>query len=329
MRQKIKTIILSVLLFTAIDSYAQSHTFMPGWCRLAKSGKNQVQGESAKFQCKVCDKEKEKEKDAKIAEDKRRADITSANYNAKKAALKKAADLKKAEDLKNAHSGEVLINGNNFSVNSVKTTKGKTKIISKKENSNSKLFSAKKLDLEGFTTSFILNENGDTIRSSSKWYACVWNRIISKANIPTNVIIVLYQEQGKVMNSKTYNWTKRERFALINSKGEELLEEKRISYLNYVGNDFFVYTFVNDNDNILLDFNSDNLDYLSDFGCGRIVVLFDYKLNKKYYFNESACIRINSQSNLKDGVLLEFVLGRYGKDKFIVNSKREYIKINN
>ena len=324
MKTTLKLLITIVLLLTINSIHAQSHDMSPGsTCRLIKTAVN-----SESRICPVCAAEDKKEKAAKLAEDKRRIQVIWDKAAADKIAKDKAWKDKQLADAKNAHSGEVYINGNTNATNSIKATKGTTKIISKKGNSKSKLFPAKKHDLEWLKTSFILNEVGDTIINSTKWVACKWNRVMAKEDIPTDVIIVIYQSQEKY-NSETYNSLTKERFALINSKGEELLEEKRISYLNYVGNDFFVYAFVNENDNILRDFNNNDEDYIQDDGCGRTVVLFDYKLNKKYYFDESYCIRSKFQPILEDGVLLEFSLGRYFKDKYIVNSNREYVKINN
>ncbi len=198
MKHTIKILFLSIFLAGATNSYAQTHTFKAGWCRYAKKDNGSVKGEVASFQCAACDNEDKKEQDAKIIENKRRADIAAANYKAKEAALKKAADLKKAEDLKNANSGEVFINDNvNTEVGSTSNIPIEDKIIvkSKKDNSGSKLHAITRGDgLTTYSVGLIGNEAGETVIASIKFYPVAWSTATNsnqelKNDIPKNVIV--------------------------------------------------------------------------------------------------------------------------------------------
>jgi hypothetical protein len=75
-----KLLILFVTIFCMNNLNAQTHTFMPGWCKLAKSTGKSAKSESAIHQCQVCDAKDKKEKDAKLAEDNRRAKVISDKY---------------------------------------------------------------------------------------------------------------------------------------------------------------------------------------------------------------------------------------------------------
>jgi len=328
MKTTIKLLFTMLLLLAISNVQAQSHTFATGWCKLAKSGG--VKGESASLECQACNAKDKKEIEAKNVENKRRDDAIVAKAKAEKEAYENARKAKQVEDAKKANSGKVYINGNTNNANSIKTTKGTTKLNLNKENSKSKLFPAKKLAKNGFETYFILNELGDTISNSTEKRAVNWNNDINKEDIPTNVIIVQYVGQGKYNpNRDYYNFTTPGRYTLINSKGEELLEEKKINSMNYLGNDFFTYTVVNENE---------DLNYFYDYqygnkGCGNTMVLFDFKLNKKYYFNTPSgrysCFA-PYKPNLENGNILGFIHSLSGKeDKYIINSKREYIKTSN
>ena len=112
-----KTTKLILILIIALISYgntnAQTHTFMPGWCKLAKSTGKSAKSESAIHECQVCNAKDKKEKATKLAEDNRRAKVISDKYKADKIASENTRKAKQLEDAKNAHSGEVLINVQN------------------------------------------------------------------------------------------------------------------------------------------------------------------------------------------------------------------------
>lgn len=320
--QKMKQILITILAVFFLNSVqAQSHIADANYgCRLKPKSLN-----TEKSLCPACQSIEKKEKEAKIAEDKRRADATVAKANAEKASRQRAAELKKAEDAKNAHSGEVVINGNKQMEtrgNSTKSDIGTTKWVSKKDNSSSKLFSAEKNNKEGLATSIILTELGDTISTSTQMFGQKWNEKIGKEGIPTDAIIVQYIEQKKGQNSQHYNLRSYKRYNIINSKGDELLKEERINFINYCGNDFFIYTYFPENkhgDTYGIEY------YGRTSSCqpSTVAVLFDYKLNKKYYFEGGGCFGGYFDPSLKDGKLLVF---SHGRQVYMVNSNREYVK---
>lgn len=98
--KKLKLMLLVLCTQFCINNInAQAHTFKHGWCKFAppsKSGKA-VQAEIASYVCQACNLKKEKEYAAKKVEDKRRADVAKANYEAIKAAEKKVTDDALAE----------------------------------------------------------------------------------------------------------------------------------------------------------------------------------------------------------------------------------------
>lgn len=313
MNHTIKILFLSIFLAGATNSYAQSHTFKAGWCRYAKKDKGSVKGEVASFQCAACDNEDKKEQDAKIIENKRRADIAAANYKARKDAEQKAADLKKAEDVKNAHSGEVLINDNvNTEVTPTTNVSIEDKMIikSKKDNSGSRLHAITRGNgLTTYPVGLIGNEAGETIMASSKFYPVDW--VIAtdrneelKNDIPKNVIIIEQVNFSKYI-SDAYNASSGRGFNLMNSKGEFLLTEKTINYMKYLGNDFFIFYYMDINDTHFLY-------YYNGYqwaGEGKNVVLYDHKLNKKYNYT-NLYGRISRGKCTGEDCLVKFSMGK-------------------
>ena len=73
-----------------LKSNENKHTFMPGWCKLAKPSKGSALSESAIHVCQVCNAKDKKEKDAKLVEDSRRAKVISDKYKADKIASENA-----------------------------------------------------------------------------------------------------------------------------------------------------------------------------------------------------------------------------------------------
>lgn len=99
---------LALLLVITFGVQAQSHIADANYaCRLKPKSLN-----TEKTLCPACEAKDKADKVAKAAEEKRRIAAAEARINAEREARQRAADLQKAEDKKNAHSGEVLINGN-------------------------------------------------------------------------------------------------------------------------------------------------------------------------------------------------------------------------
>ena len=333
MKHTIKILFLFIFLSGTTNSYAQTHTFKAGWCRYAKKDKGSVKGEVASFQCAACDNENKKEEDAKKIEDKRRADIAAANYKAKEAALKKAADLKRAEDLKNANSGEVFINGNvNPEIKSASNIPIEDKIIvkSKKDNSGSKLHAINASGYiyttgDAYPLGLIINEVGDTIIASDKFYPVDWfiatdRKEELKNDIPKNVIIVEEMFFSERSSSSGYNVSHHKGFNLMNAKGAFLLTEKTINYMKYLGNDFFIFYYMNQADESFLQY------YYGYYkGQGENIVLYDHKLNKKYNYLNSMHGLIGGQKCQGENCITRFVIG---KEQYQIGSDRIPYKSN-
>jgi len=118
-----KLILITILaVFCLNNVHAQSHTFMPGWCKFAKSNGRSAKSESAIHECHVCNAKDKKEKDAKLAENIRRTKVISDKYIADKLASEIARKAKLIEDAKNAHSGEVMINMPTYAKSTTKQT---------------------------------------------------------------------------------------------------------------------------------------------------------------------------------------------------------------
>jgi hypothetical protein len=118
-----KFILLLVLCsLGAVTAQAQSHNPGPNSnCLLNKN----VWLNSEKMVCPACEKKKENEKEARVAEDKRRMEALVAKAEADKIAFEKARLDKIAEDAKNAEASKVYINASPISANttSISTTK--------------------------------------------------------------------------------------------------------------------------------------------------------------------------------------------------------------
>ena len=337
MKNTIKFLFTIILLLAISNVKAQSHDMSPGsTCKLIKTKVN-----SESHICPACAAKDKKEKEAKVAENKRRDDAIVAKAKAENDARQAAWKAKQLEDAKNAHSGEVYINGNTINTNnanSIKTTKGTTKIISKKDNSTSKLFTIQKNLGLANTVSYILNESNDTISKSNEIFARGWEEGIEKDDIPTNVIIVQYVSQS-IYDGK-YTSTDYKYFNLINSNGEELLREKNINFLKYCSNGFFIYTYYDDS--YPMSQRENDKRWRDDYkGCGSKMVLFDMKLNKKFYFepnneygeNYFYCVDNINFSPKTDTDLFRFrhfvKTENFGGDyeNYIVNSNRQFVKI--
>jgi hypothetical protein len=232
---------------------AQTHTFMPGWCKLAKSTGKSAKSESAIHQCQVCDAKDKKEKDAKLAEDNRRAKVISDKYKADKIASENIRKAKQLEDAKNAYSGEVLINGNsNVAVKNIPSSKiyQSNKLqkiyfysINRHDNSNS----IPDNYFDNGNNGFIIN--GDTIFKKNEFKSCHGiasvplnnNPEINKYNFPPNIGIVILNEE-KIIPPRNGR-TSINRFAisdLVDSKGKRILNDDNISAILHFADDYFI-----------------------------------------------------------------------------------------
>jgi len=270
----IKILLFLAALFIGTISFAQSHnTTVGSSCKYAKNRCTNMEGCP---QCAACNADDKKEKEAKVAEVKKRNEKIWADAKAKKDAEQKAYQDKIAADEKKrkSESGEVLINAQPASktINNTSSVDGKTIVVSKKNFSTSTLYSKHSYNNKEDWT-FIVDKVGDTILKSTEFSAWDWDKSSSSAiylnssakNPPFNAVVVKFNSNG------AYN--------LINSKGEKLLEEDNIVNIKYCGNNFFMYAIGDLNNPESFDHDSYNL-------IGEKVILYDFELKKKYYFNK-------------------------------------------
>jgi hypothetical protein len=245
--------------------------------------------------CTGCLQRLEDDRLAKIAERKSREDALEARYKVEREAKQKALREELAKKRAANKSTEVLIN-NTPSPPSKPAPTPKTSAplkldYSKKDNTRSKLYARNASGPQG-SYGMILNEEGDTIvnksgspslKRVSEWsdrgtylynkqlsdrgaYGATYARLnIVDSEIPTDAVIVRLEDN--TMN-------------IMNSKAQLLLDDKDITQLYYCGNDFFVYFICpqeSGNNNIC--FQTSN-----NYG-GKSMVVYDYRLKKKYSFN--------------------------------------------
>lgn len=252
MTHTFKKLIFPILLLVTANSYAQTHTYKAGWCRYAKQTKGDVKGEVASFQCKACDKEKQKEEEVKNTESKKRADVATANYKAKKAADKKDADLKKAEDAKNAHSGEVLINGTKTATSKISTTKK----VEPKKTENHYFYSISPTSLYYLNSmaevsyqeqGFIVN--GDSIFTKKEFKKCAGlplrnnTDFKNELNFPPNIgIVILKEEKIITIKYSSGRTVEKKMFIsdLVDIKGNRLINDDEITFIIHFVDDYFI-----------------------------------------------------------------------------------------
>jgi hypothetical protein len=277
MKNTIKLLFTIILLLAISNVKAQSHDMSPGsTCKLIKTKVN-----SESHICPACAAKDKKEKEAKVAENKRRDDAivakAKAENDARQAAFKEEQRLKQ-EQYKKERDEKVVIDfpKNNMQQNTnsgTKTASENTILISKNDNSKSKLFSKTEY-INNQRWSLILNEIGEVILKSTDFSGYDWkenylginlNKMVN--DIPNNLAIVYFG------GSMEYN--------IINSKGEKQLDEKNITQIRYCGNNFFMYFTGN---GTMLDKFVENSYRLADDK----MILYDHQLKKKYVYEKIA-----------------------------------------
>lgn len=249
------TKLMLIVIFTQFcinNTNAQTHTFMPGWCKLAKSSGKSVKSESAIHQCQVCDAKDKKEKAAKLTEDNRRNQMIWDKAKADKIASENARKAKLLEDAKKAHSGEVLINGNkNIGLKNVPSSK--ISAINKLQKNyfySSNKFDDSKSFLNYFNlvyNSFIVN--GDTVFKKHEFKSChgIASELlnnhpeINKYNFPPNIGIVILNEEKTIPigNGRT-RAVKSPISDLVDIKGRRILNDDNITAILHLADDYFI-----------------------------------------------------------------------------------------
>ncbi len=267
-------LLCAVLFFCALLCFAQEHNTNCSKCRFYKKGPEV--GTSAKTSsecgCQACSKiTQEEEKTKKLAQEK----IDKAN--AEKVAAQNKANAEQSikenkEALEKNKSTNVVIN--NTSNTSTWTPPAgtqtlATKIMSKKDNTKSKLFSKQICD-NGTCYTLFFNEAGDTIMSSTE-YKHSYNQWAKGIDTPANIILVDLYDPTKQFPGMT----------LINSKGERLLGEQAY-YIQYGKDNFFICMACDDGGRNCFDMNSYSMLYADK------VIIYDVVTKQKHYFNKKA-----------------------------------------
>jgi hypothetical protein len=231
------TIVL--LLFMVQVANAQSHVSKSEYarynCRFAPKGWNNAEG---KLMCPACDKESEDARKKKIADDK----AASATHNLKNEKLKAenaiAFKKKQAEVTARNKVTEVHVTMGKMPVTA---TNKKTEIPVKKvpaKPGKDVLFFADypgSMSMSGKSLSYFLNENGDTVLKSKDYNSTFAAFGDNKNNFPKNVGIVILNEENTLTNGKT-----RKVADLVDLKGKRLFNNKSISTIFHLMNDYFV-----------------------------------------------------------------------------------------
>jgi hypothetical protein len=264
MKTPFKILFTIILLLAISNLQAQSHTFAPGWCKLAKAGG--VKGESAILECQVCNAKDKKEIEAKVAENKRRDDAIVAKAKAEREAFENARleKLRLAEaEAKRIKNEKVVIDFPKNQVDNKKNEQPKSNKIygMKKENYfyNTSwnwpniMFETAHDALKGDWSNARKSEgenglilNGKSIFNNGEFFQCIAlndpelvgekNYEDYKCNFPPNIAIVILNElMTSKISSKKFHIVD-----LINEKGERLLKDNTINQIIHFADDYFI-----------------------------------------------------------------------------------------
>jgi len=234
-----KLLSLLVLLFFVYTANAQSHVSKNEYarynCRFAPKGWNNAEG---KHMCPACAKENEDARKKKIAEDKAAYEagkIRNAQLRAESIANLKKLNKETAERNK---------------VTEVRVTMGKTSgvAVAKKPEVPVKKAPVKptkdvmffadypgSMSMSGNRLNYFLNENGDTVLKSKDYYSTFAAFSDNKNNFPKNMGIVVFNEENTLTNGKT-----RKIADIVDLKGKRLFNDKSISTIFHLKDDYFV-----------------------------------------------------------------------------------------
>ncbi len=249
-------------MFCLNSVYAQSHNPGPNSnCKLNKNYTPNIE----KISCPACDNNAKKEKAAKAAEDKRRADVIIAKANTEKEALNKAREDKLAEDKKNANSGKVYINGNTNVVTKNVTENKKTEVVENKKNYfYTLILTYGDRNEKGhpywlqhyFNTSSNLSKgfviDNDTLFRDNQFKKCIGSipqsptseafKVFKVLNFPPNIGIVILNEEKNITWTNSYG-THSKMYPisdLIDIKGNRLLNDDNITAILHFVDDYFI-----------------------------------------------------------------------------------------
>lgn len=293
-----------LLLFAIQNIQAQTHQMGANYnCKL-KKGNGNTEG----YPCEACTAKDKKEKDAKIAEDKRRFAAAQAEAEAKKAASEKVRLAKLAETEKNAESGKVYINGNK---NTVSTSSSAQPKLAKNVTDNTimvAIYNSYTL-VQGFE-----NEKKEILVKNNEWKETkTFSEISMTVNCPKNLGVVrLGDSYFNQFKDYTYHYD------IVNSKGEYLFNDKNIRSIYYINDgwlligvfesyNYYLYN-LNTKNKILLN-NLAGEDYKQLFGCHIFLPIFSETTKLGFWVEHMA-----EKSKLVKNNLLEWAPSKISEE---------------
>ncbi|RBQ04954.1 hypothetical protein [Pedobacter miscanthi] len=227
-----------LLLFLVQLANAQSHVAKSEYarynCRFAPKGWNNAEG---KLMCPACAKENEDARKKKIADDKA-ADEAAKIRNAKLKAENEANFKKKqAENAEKNKVTEVHVAMGKMPATAVKKPEPPVKKVPSKPSKDILFFAdyPGSMSMSGKNLNYFLNENGDTVLKSKDYGSTFAAFGDNKNNFPKNIGIVILKEENTLTNGKTRNVAD-----IVDLKGKRLFNDKSISTIFHLMNDYFV-----------------------------------------------------------------------------------------
>jgi hypothetical protein len=230
---------LALLLFIVQVANAQSHVAKSEYvrynCRFAPKGSNNSEG---KNMCPACAKEDDDARKKKIADDK--AAYEAGKIRNAKLKAEREADYKKklAETAERNKVTEVHLTMGKTPVTATnKKTEAPVKKVPAKPSKDVLFFAdyPGSMSMNGNRLNYFLNENGDTVLKSKDYYGTFAAFSDNKNNFPKNIGVVLLNEENTLTNGKT-----RKVADIIDLKGKRLFNDKSISTIFHLMNDYFV-----------------------------------------------------------------------------------------
>jgi hypothetical protein len=243
---KMKNFLTTILLLLMVQvANAQSHVSKSEYarynCRFAPKGSNNAEG---KLMCPACAKEIEDARKKKIADDKAASDANKIKNEKLKAENAIAFKKKQAENAEKNKVTEVHVTMGKMPVTA--TNKKPEALVKKAPGKPGKdvLFFADypgSMSMNGNRLNYFLNENGDTVLKSKDYYGTFAAFSDNKNNFPKNIGIVLLNEENTLTNGKT-----RKIADLVDMKGKRYFNDKSISTIFHLMNEYFVVGRSND-----------------------------------------------------------------------------------
>ncbi len=231
-------LIIILLLFVAKVANAQSHVSKSEYarynCRFAPKGWNNSEG---KLMCPACAKENEDARKKSIADDKAASEANKINNVKLKAENEAKFKKKQAENAEKNKVTEVHVAMGKTPVTASKTPEKPVKKVPVKLTKDILFFAdyPGSMSMNGNRLNYFLNENGDTVLKSKDYYGTFAAFSDNKNNFPKNIGIVILNEENTLTNGKT-----RKVADIVDLKGKRLFNDKSISTIFHLMNEYFV-----------------------------------------------------------------------------------------